>query len=459
MGYSLLSYPLWALVETYDKVVYLPLATAMQVLLRLPPKVPSPIEIQAVRLAMLIPFLIGIAASHPWLACLSVLLHDLLLAHMAGVASEMRKTKGDQDDPPLVTFAAAFVGKLVNAIGVWTILITSSYSTMTPLFGVLYAGVLIAFLLYALVDISVRVVDYFPSSQPHDQGGYGRLGAAGAMVAFSVLTKIQEKIDSVGLALLCLYQAEPQSSTVSLVVMAAFAVSMRLTHRSLAHKFMVKRSRIGEDVHKRQLERLRLQSPIHQDAALAAFSHDRKYEVAYSVGCFDLFHDGHIRLLLNMRELASRVVVGVHDDESIYHLKNRYPMDNTVKRMRNVKAFADVVWCVPSTNPTPYLDCIIDRSTAKRACYIRGNDMPNFPGRELVEKLVTIELLPYTEGVSSTAIRAQLMERTSLNAADEGELVIYKHRWIRVGKNDEWLRYGDIWVRYPSAHSPGNKED
>eukprot|EP00300_Choanocystis_sp_HF-7_P002417 c11840_g1_i1.p1 GENE.c11840_g1_i1~~c11840_g1_i1.p1 ORF type:complete len:335 (-),score=62.64 c11840_g1_i1:170-1174(-) len=328
---------------------------------------------------------------------------------------------------------------------------------MGPLFGLLYVSLLLGFLVYGMVDISVRVVDFFPSSQPHDQVGYGRLGAAGAMVAYSVHSKIQEKLDSVGLALLCLVHLQPQGSYITYVVMAAFAMSLRLTHLSLAHKFFVKASRIGADMHARQLERLRLQSPIHQDAALGTGeSRGREYSVAYTVGCFDLFHDGHIKLLLSMRDVADRIVVGVHDDESIFHLKNRYPMDNTVKRMRNVKEFADVVWCVPSTNPTPYLDCIIDRSTAARACYLRGNDMPNFPGRELVEKLVKVVLLPYTEGVSSTAIRAQIMERTSLNKVDDdGALVIYKHRWVRVGKNDEWIRYGDTWVRYPSAVTLG----
>ena len=35
--------------------------------------------------------------------------------------------------------------------------------------------------------------------------------------------------------------------------------------------------------------------------------------------------------------------------------------------------------------------------------------MPLFPGRSVVEPLMPIKLLPYTQGVSSTMLRAQLL--------------------------------------------------
>ena len=36
--------------------------------------------------------------------------------------------------------------------------------------------------------------------------------------------------------------------------------------------------------------------------------------------------------------------------------------------------------------------------------------MPHFPGRSVVEPLMPIKLLPYTQGVSSTMLRAQLLK-------------------------------------------------
>ena len=41
--------------------------------------------------------------------------------------------------------------------------------------------------------------------------------------------------------------------------------------------------------------------------------------------------------------LPSQVIVGVHTDESIVKLKNRVPIDNTEKRMGNLKKYADQV--------------------------------------------------------------------------------------------------------------------
>lgn len=66
----------------------------------------------------------------------------------------------------------------------------------------------------------------------------------------------------------------------------------------------------------RNLQRLKLNSPVHQDALIGANRFGTtKYTTAYTVGCFDLFHAGHIRLLERMRKRASRVIVGVHDGE------------------------------------------------------------------------------------------------------------------------------------------------
>ena len=40
---------------------------------------------------------------------------------------------------------------------------------------------------------------------------------------------------------------------------------------------------------------------------------------------------------------------------------------------------------------------------------MRGDDMPQFPGRGVCEELMPIKLLPYTQGVSSTMLRAELL--------------------------------------------------
>ncbi|GFN92272.1 bifunctional protein hlde, partial [Plakobranchus ocellatus] len=154
---------------------------------------------------------------------------------------------------------------------------------------------------------------------------------------------------------------------------------------------------------------------------------DARAEYVYTVGCFDLFHHGHVMLMRRMRQYGKKVIVGVHDSRSIYHLKHRVPMDSTMTRMRNVKQYADEVFCVAGTDPTPYLDFIFDRRNRKEsAIYIRGDDMPQFPARHLCEDLMTVKLLPYTEGVSSTTLRKNLLNSSSYDVPDgAGGVMIY----------------------------------
>ena len=45
--------------------------------------------------------------------------------------------------------------------------------------------------------------------------------------------------------------------------------------------------------------------------------------------------------------------------------------------------------------------------------------MPHFPGRSVVEPMMPIHLLPYTQGVSSTQLRAELLNRTGGNCQEQ----------------------------------------
>ena len=68
------------------------------------------------------------------------------------------------------------------------------------------------------------------------------------------------------------------------------------------------------------------------------------------------------------------------------------------------------MFVISSTDPSPYLHCCVHLQEGQTALYVRGDDMPHFPGRSVVEPLMPIKLLPYTQGVSSTMLRAQLLQ-------------------------------------------------
>lgn len=40
---------------------------------------------------------------------------------------------------------------------------------------------------------------------------------------------------------------------------------------------------------------------------------DNRVDKVYTIGCFDLFHHGHVQLIKRMREIGKKVIVGVHD--------------------------------------------------------------------------------------------------------------------------------------------------
>ena len=131
------------------------------------------------------------------------------------------------------------------------------------------------------------------------------------------------------------------------------------------------------------------------------------YDTIYSVGCFDHFHLGHNILLSKMQKRCKRLIIGVHDDNSIEKLKNLKPNEHEdiYTRMDSVKRYADHVFIIPDVDPTFYLKCIV--GDYENACYMRGDDMIDFPGKAFIESLMPIEYLEYTKEISSTMIRKQ----------------------------------------------------
>ena len=137
----------------------------------------------------------------------------------------------------------------------------------------------------------------------------------------------------------------------------------------------------------------------------------KKYSTIYTIGCFDWFHYGHLNLFLKMKKLGNEIIVGIHDDDSIEKLKklNKKQHQSIDIRMSNIKPYCDRIFVIPSTDPTFFIKCMIKNTDNKsNSCFVRADDMPNFPGRKLIETKMNVILLPYTHGISSTLIRNNL---------------------------------------------------
>jgi cytidyltransferase-like protein len=142
-----------------------------------------------------------------------------------------------------------------------------------------------------------------------------------------------------------------------------------------------------------------------------------------TVGCFDMFHRGHAKLLKKLTAESDKLVVGVHDDDSIWQNKNVKVTDRATKRFTTVQLALrpqDEAFIIHAQDPTPYwiggtdsrgrsVDGLLEKLRDEGWVnfeYKRGDDMLQFPGRPALEKEgVTVKFLPYTQGVSSSKMR------------------------------------------------------
>jgi D-beta-D-heptose 7-phosphate kinase/D-beta-D-heptose 1-phosphate adenosyltransferase len=78
------------------------------------------------------------------------------------------------------------------------------------------------------------------------------------------------------------------------------------------------------------------------------------HAIAFTNGCFDLIHPGHVSLLRQARAAAGRLIVGLNRDESVRRLKgNARPVQAEAARAAVLSSFAAVDLVVPFAEDTP----------------------------------------------------------------------------------------------------------
>jgi glycerol-3-phosphate cytidylyltransferase len=132
------------------------------------------------------------------------------------------------------------------------------------------------------------------------------------------------------------------------------------------------------------------------------------YRVGYVPGVFDLLHVGHLNLLRAARARCQTLVVGVVSDEGTAAYKRRPVHDQqtrlaVIEELRIVD-FADLQ---ATTDPTPNL--IRWRPDA----LFHGDDWDRLKeGHDTLRALgVAFVKLPYTKGISTSELVAEMMER------------------------------------------------
>ncbi len=135
-------------------------------------------------------------------------------------------------------------------------------------------------------------------------------------------------------------------------------------------------------------------------------------QVAFTNGCFDLLHPGHVRLLQAARKLGDALVVGVNNNRSVQCLKGQQrPLFPAVHRAEMLAALECVDFVVIFEELTP--ERII--AELKPEIYVKaGYRREELPEAPLVESYGgRVVLLPVLAGYSSTGIIRTILARYS----------------------------------------------
>lgn len=126
----------------------------------------------------------------------------------------------------------------------------------------------------------------------------------------------------------------------------------------------------------------------------------RGEKIAFTNGCFDILHKGHIHSLFRASQFAEHLIVAVNSDESVRRLKGEErPINYQEDRAYVLAALAcvDAVIIFDEDTPLEILKKILPD------VLIKGGDyrIDEIVGREYADK---VEIIEYLEGYSTTSI-------------------------------------------------------
>lgn len=131
---------------------------------------------------------------------------------------------------------------------------------------------------------------------------------------------------------------------------------------------------------------------------------------AFSNGCFDLVHQGHINYLSKSRDLADYLIIGLNSDASVRRLKGpRRPINDEYSRALMLASFVFVDYVVLFADDTPY-NLI---KTLQPDILIKGSDykVEDIVGYDIVTarggKVATLDFVP---GFSTSLIEQRILQ-------------------------------------------------
>jgi rfaE bifunctional protein nucleotidyltransferase chain/domain len=127
-------------------------------------------------------------------------------------------------------------------------------------------------------------------------------------------------------------------------------------------------------------------------------------KIAFTNGCFDILHVGHVRYLREAKKTADVLVLALNSDSSVRSIKGeKRPLMNENERAELLAAleFVDFVTIFPELTPLELINYL------KPDVLIKGGDWPEekVVGREEIKKWGGhVAIIPEVEGKSTTNI-------------------------------------------------------
>lgn len=158
-------------------------------------------------------------------------------------------------------------------------------------------------------------------------------------------------------------------------------------------------------------------------------------KTVYTSGSWDLFHVGHLNVLEKSKALGDRLVVAVSTDELIKEYKGVAPTIPYADRFRIIEALT----CVDVVVKQTVLTDIGQLEKYQVDVVTIGDDWKGryLEGLEWMKEHGEVVYLPYTEGVSTTGIKRNIIENSyaliTAGLQRESENI---ERWKKKQEND-----------------------
>lgn len=137
-----------------------------------------------------------------------------------------------------------------------------------------------------------------------------------------------------------------------------------------------------------------------------------KKKIIYTAGSFDLFHYGHLNILLKAKKLGNYLIVGVSSDKLIKKYKKMKPIINYKERSLIIRELL----CVDKVIKQENFFKIKQLKKYNIDIIVLGSDWKNKKFLELekiIRKLkITLIYIPYTKHLSSSKIIEKIIRNS-----------------------------------------------